>query len=495
MRLHLLAAAVGLTFALAGCASSGGLHPQGKPIDPSSLATGQSLGQASAPDATWPQADWWTGLGDPQLDALIAEALKDNPGLAVADARAREAQAAAGVAHADLTPDISAGASVAGARLPASVPALGNGHFGWAKYAYGSFKWSPDLWGGRHAAWRAAIGKGRAAEVEAHAARVELSGNVARAYVQLGYAYAQQDVAQAELQRANDARKLTHQRVDAGIDNRIQLEQANAEVAGAQQQAEQAARAIDAARSALSVLLGKGPDRGRDITRPQLLPPSMLSVPANLPVNLIGHRADLVAARWQVEASGEDIKAAKAEFLPNLGLTALAGVIGFGGSNILNLPSRFYSVAPALSLPIFNGGRLRYNLRGKDAQYDIAVAKYNQTLVKAVNEVADDVDALQSLQQQATSEQQALDAARSAWKLAEQRYKAGVGSYLEALTVRQQLLVAEQRMAALKAQQSDQSVQLIQALGGGYRPAHGQLPPEPKATASSSVSPTPDNRS
>ncbi|EIL96112.1 RND efflux system outer membrane lipoprotein NodT, partial [Rhodanobacter sp. 115] len=95
MRLHLLAAAVGLTFALAGCASSGGLHPQGKPIDPSSLATGQSLGQASAPDATWPQADWWTGLGDPQLDALIAEALKDNPGLAVADARAREAQAVA----------------------------------------------------------------------------------------------------------------------------------------------------------------------------------------------------------------------------------------------------------------------------------------------------------------------------------------------------------------------------------------------------------------
>jgi NodT family efflux transporter outer membrane factor (OMF) lipoprotein len=470
MRLHLLAAAVGLSLALAGCASSGGLHPEGKPIDPSSLASARSLGQASAPDATWPQADWWTGLGDPQLDALIAEALKDNPGLAAADARVRAAQAAAGVAHADLTPDIGAGGSVAGARLPSSVPGLGNGHFGLAKYAYASFKWSPDLWGGRRAAWQAALGKGRAAEVEAHAARVDLSVNVARAYVQLGYAYAQQDVAQAELQRADEARRLTRQRVDAGIDNRIQLEQADAEVAGAQQQVAQAARAIDAARSALSVLLGKGPDRGLDIARPHLLPPSALSVPADLPANLIGHRADLVAARWQVEAAGKDIEAAKAEFLPNLNLTALAGVIGFGGGNILELPARFYSVAPALSVPIFNGGRLRYNLRGKDAQYDLAVAQYNQTLVGAVNEVADDVDALQSLRRQADAERRALDAARDAWTLAEQRYKAGVGSYLEALTVRQQLLAAEQRMAALDAQQSDQSVQLIQALGGGYRP-------------------------
>jgi len=494
MRLHLPVAAVGLTLALAGCATSAGLHPQGKPIDPSSLATGRSLAQVTASEAAWPQTDWWTGLGDPQLDALIAEALKNNPSLAVADARVRAAQAAAGVTHADLIPSIGAGGSVAGARLPTSVPALGSGHFGLAKYAYASFKWSPDLWGGRRAAWQAAVGEARAAEVEAHAARVELSGNVARAYVQLGYAYTQQDVAKDELQRASEARKLTRQRVDAGIDNRIQLEQANAEVASARQQTAQAAQAIDAARNALSALLGKGPDRGLEITRPQLLPPSKLAVPADLPANLIGHRADLVAARWRVEAAGKDIKAAKAEFLPNLGLTALAGVIGFGGGNILTLPSRFYSVAPALSLPIFNGGRLRYNLRGKDAQYDLAVAQYNQALVQAVNEVADDVDALRSLRRQVRAEAQALAAAREAWTLAEQRYKAGVGSYLEALTVRQQLLAAEQRMAALKAQQSDQSVQLIQALGGGYTPGNGQTPPVPDSTTANTSSPT-DNRS
>lgn len=481
MRLHLLAAAVGLSLALASCASGGGLHPDGKPIDPSSLNSAHSLANVPA-NAAWPSADWWTGLGDPQLDALITEALADNPTLAIADARTRQAQAVAGVAEAARQPSFNVGGSVAEARIPTTVPGLGNGHVAPAKYVYGSFKWDIDLWGGKRAAWEAAVGQVRAAEVDARAARIELSTNVARAYVQLGYAYTQQDLAKAELQRAGEARKLTAQRVDAGIDNKMQLRQGDAEVASAEEQLAVAARAIDSAQSTLSVLLGKGPDRGRDIGRPHLVSPAELAVPGNLSVDLVGHRADLVAARWHVEAAGKDIKVAKTEFLPNISLGVMAGLIGVGGENLFQLPARFYSVAPSVSLPIFDGGRLRANLSGKDAQYDLAVAQYNQTLVRAINEVADDVDALQSLQQQTEAQQRALVAAQDAWKLAEQRYQAGIGSYLEALSVRQQLLVAEQRMAALQAQQSDQSVQLIQALGGGYRPAAGQQPPASTAS-------------
>lgn len=484
MRLHLLAAAVGLTIALAGCASSGGLHTDGTPIAPASLKAEQSLSGVLS-NAAWPSADWWTGLGDPQLDALISEALADNPSLAVADARAREAQAAAGEADAERTPTFNVGGSVADTRLPTTLPELGNGHLTPARYVYGSFKWNIDLWGGKRAAWQAALGQARAAEVEARAARVELSANVASAYVQLGYAYTQQDLAKAELARAEAMRRLTAQRVTAGLDNQMQLKQGDAEVASAQEQLAVAGRAIDAAESALSVLLGKGPDRGREIGRPHLLSPAALAVPADLPVNLVGHRADLVAARWRVEAAGKDIKAAKTTFLPNLNLGAMAGLISMGGASLFQLPARFYNVAPAVSMPIFDGGRLRANLAGKDAQYDLAVAQYNQTLVRAINDVADDVDALQSLQQQAAAQSRALAAAQDAWQLADQRYQAGVGSYLEALSVRQQLLVAEQRMAALQAQQSDQSVQLILALGGGYRPGAGQLPPAAATSVSS----------
>ena len=472
MRLHSLAAATALTLVLAGCASSGGLHPDGKLLEPSALQAQRSLAAPADAGATWPTADWWTGLGDPQLDALIAEALANNPGLAAADARARQAQAAAGIADAMRGPSVNAGAAVSGARLPTTLlPSdVGGGHFAWAKYGYLSFNWGLDLWGGKRAAWEAAVGQDRAVEVEARAARIELSANVARAYAQLGYAYAQQDVAQAELERARKARELTAQRVHAGLDSQLQLKQGDAEVAGAEQQLAVASRAIDASRSALSVLLGEGPDRGLDITRPQLLTPAQLAAPANLPVELVGHRADLVAARWRVEAASKDIQSAKTDFLPNVDIGALAGLVAMGSTNLFQAPARFYQAGPSLSLPIFDGGRLRANLAGKDAQYDLAVAQYNQTLIGALNQVADDYAAQQSLTTQVDAQQRALDAANDAWRLAQQRYQAGVGSYLEALSVRQQLLVAEQRMAALKAQQVDLSVQLIQALGGGYRP-------------------------
>ncbi|GFZ88271.1 efflux transporter outer membrane subunit [Dyella caseinilytica] len=476
MRLHILAAAVGLTFALAGCATSGGIHPDGTPIDPSSLKADRSLAKVQVSDAAWPKQDWWTGLGDPQLNALIAEALHDNPTLAVADARARAAQAAAGAADAAREPTVGVGGSVAEARIPTSIPALGNGHLGAAKYVYGSFKWDLDLWGGQRAAWEASLGQLRASEVDAQAARIELSTNVGRAYVQLSYAYVQQDVAAAELKRASEARDLTRQRVAAGIDNQIQLKQSDSEVASAEGQKAQADRAIDAARSALSVLLGKGPDRGLDIGRPELVSANALTVPANVPMELVGHRADLVAARWRVEAAGKDIKSAKTEFLPNVNIGAMVGLVNLGGSNLFQMANRFYEVAPAISLPIFDGGRRRANLNSKDAQYDLAVAQYNQTLVSAINEISDDYDALNSLKDQVAAQQRAVDAASDAWTLSEQRYKSGIGSYLEALSVRQELLAAEQRMASLHAQQADLNVQLIQALGGGFRPqADSQL--------------------
>ncbi|KRA33614.1 multidrug RND transporter [Rhodanobacter sp. Root627] len=483
MRLHLLAAAAALTLALAGCASSGGLHPDGTPIDPATLKADHSLAHFSA--AAWPSTDWWSALGDPQLDALIAEALQNNPDLGVADARARAAQAEAGVVDAARKPSVNGGASVAAARPPAAL--LGDkAHFGLAKYGYASFNWDLDLWGGKRAAWEAAVGQARAAEVDARAARIELSGNVARAYAQLGYAFTQQDLAASELQRASQSRELTRQRVAAGIDNQIQLRQGDAEVASAEQQVALASRAVDAARSSLSVLLGKGPDRGLQIARPQLLHPAELAVPSNLPLDLVGHRADLVAARWRVEAAGKDIKAAKTEFLPSISIGAMAGVVSMGGANPLSLAGRFYQFGPSLSLPIFDGGKLRANLSGKDAQYDIAVAQYNRTLVGALNQVADDLSALQSLQQQLDAQQRAQDAAQQAWQLAEQRYKAGIGSYLEALSVRQQLLAAERGTAQLQAQQVDLSVQLIQALGGGFRPQADAPAPLSSSTPSRS---------
>jgi len=474
----LLAAAI----TLAGCASTGGLHTDGTPTDTAALHGERSFAKIQTTPAAWPASDWWTKLGDVQLDALITEALKDNPDLASADARAKEAQSQVAAQNAKRLPTVNAAGSVAGVYLPTTaVPAPIGGSFGTYPAVYASFSWSLDLWGGKRAAWEAALGQARAAEVDAHAARLTLSVNVARAYVQLGYAFAEKDVTDAQLKRANASHALVKQRVAAGIDNRLQIKQAETEVASAEQQVAVADEAIDAARIALAVLLGKGPDRGLDIARPQALQPTALALPPNLTADLIGRRADLVAARWRVEAATKSIAAVKTEFLPNVGLSAFAGLTSSSFDNLLSLPARFALVQPAISLPIFDGGRRRSDLNNADAGYDLAVAHYNSTLVGAINDVADKLANLGSLQTQIAAQQRAVDAARGAYELSQQRYKAGIGSYLDTLSVQQQLLTAEQRAAALAAQQVDTSVRLVQALGGGFD-AGGDVPPVAAAT-------------
>ncbi|MBS0591551.1 MAG: efflux transporter outer membrane subunit [Proteobacteria bacterium] len=463
--------------ALAGCADMSGLHTDVSIIDATTIHGERDVGKVATTLAAWPTANWWTSLGDVQLDALIAEALKDNPDLASADARAKEAQSQVVAQNAKRLPTVNAAGSVAGVYLPTTAaPAPVGGSFGTYPAVYASFSWSLDLWGGRRAAWEAALGQARAAEIDTHAARLALSVNVARAYVQLGYAFTEKDVAGAQLKRASATHALVRQRVAAGIDNRMQIKQAEAEVASAEQQVAVADEAIDAARIALAALLGKGPDRGLDIARPKALSPAALALPPNLTADLIGRRADLVAARWRVEAATKNIAAVKTEFLPNLGLSAFAGLTSSSFNDLISLPARFAMVQPAISLPIFDGGRRRADLNNADAGYDLAVAHYNSTLVGAVNDVADKLANLGSLATQIAAQQRAVDAARSAFDLSEQRYKAGIGSYLDTLSVQQQLLGAEQRAAALAAQQVDTSVRLVQALGGGFFDA-GDAPP------------------
>jgi NodT family efflux transporter outer membrane factor (OMF) lipoprotein len=471
-RFSLASTALVVALALAGCATPGGLHTTGKTIDASSLKSDQSFAGVTLSPTAWPAQDWWQSFGDPQLSALIDEALKNNPTLSEAEARARQAQAVAAGVDAARMPQVDLDAEVIGARYSEKdpvYPSYALGTFAWGKAVTAGLSWDLDLWGGKRAAWEAALGRSRAAEIDAHAARIQLSVNVARAYVNLGYAFAERDVAEHEWERASKSLTLTQRLVAGGLGTSQQQALADSQVASAEQQKVQADRAIDAARSALSVLLGEGPDRGLSITRPQMLNTDQLALPDQLQVDLIGRRADLVAARWQVEASSKDIKAARTEFLPNINLSAMAGFVAVGGStNVFQLPARTYQVGPALSLPIFDGGRLRANLAGANAVYDEAVARYNGLLIRAVNEVADLVSALNSVHAQIALEERAQRDAQKSWDDAMAAYKGGISGQLTPLLARQQLLLTEQRLAALRSQQADLSVRMIDALGGGY---------------------------
>ncbi|MFZ2235539.1 MAG: efflux transporter outer membrane subunit, partial [Dokdonella sp.] len=422
--------------ALSACASMQGLLPSTMQREAVSLHAEQSLADIKLSDAAWPATDWWRALGDPQLDALIDEALRGNPNLEAADARTRLALAQADATDAAQKPTVGAGFSASGIRIPESVvePPIG-GHYSTLYRATVNFEYGIDLWGGKRAAWEAAVDRVHASEVDAQAARVLLSGNVARGYADLANAFAMSDVAQRELDRATDVRKLTDQRVRAGIDSLLQFKQADARVPAARQQMAAAQFDVVRARSALAGLLGAGPDRGLAINRPKTFNKVALELPSHLPAELLGRRADIVAARWRVEAASRDIDVANAAFYPNFDLTAAVGLASLGLSNFLTAQSRYYQVAPAVSLPIFDGGRLRSGLSARDAQRDLAVANYNQRLVSALRSVADAITAMRSFDEQVAASDEVAATTRAAYDLAMRRYNGGVGNYLEALSV------------------------------------------------------------
>jgi NodT family efflux transporter outer membrane factor (OMF) lipoprotein len=459
-----------IALSLAGCANFHGLDTQGKSLKAEDLKAGQSLANIHLSPAAWPKRDWWTSLGDPQLDGLIREALRDSPDMQIASARSHQALAAAAAADADRAPTLNADASVQRARFNREQDPLGQGNaYSTSRNLEATFSYNFDLWGGERAAWEAALGQARAAEIDRQAAALTLAADVARAYSNLAQANIVADLAEEDLKRTGQMLSLGQRRHTAGIDSDYQLQQTESLQASSQEQALNAEKQLASARIALSVLLGKGPDRANEIARPKVLQPAVVQLPSTLPAELLGRRPDLVAARWRVEAASNDIVASKTRFYPNLNLSAAAGTQSILGDALFGGPSRFWNIAPTVSLPIFDGGRLRASLDARDADYDLAVAQYNKSLVKALGDVSDSIVQVRSLNRQIDASQHAADVAKRSFDTVSQRYGAGIGSYVDVLTIEQQLLQAQQQLASLNAERIDQSIQLMQALGGGFQ--------------------------
>lgn len=452
---------------LAGCASTEGLSTQGQLRDASTLAAGKSLGKATLSAAAWPSERWWASFGDPQLDALVDEALSASPALDAADARTRKAIAQAGLADAARKPSLGAGAQVLGLQIPETLagPDLG-GDFSVAELLTLNLKYNPDFWGADKAKWQAALGNARAAEVDAQAARLQLAANIVRAYVALAQAFDAQDAANAEAARSDALVKLNQQRIKAGLDNTIALNQNQSASAAARQQAQAAQQQIDALRNALAALVGAGPDRGLEIARPMLATPDV-AVPSSLPSDLLARRADIVAARWRVEAAQHGIDASKAAFYPTINLSMMVGLAAGNLGDLFGSDALLINGGPALTLPIFEGGRLRNQLMGSHADYDLAVANYNQSLLGAIREVADAVQGARALDAQLASTRIARDTAAKAYAAVAQRHRAGLANQLDVLAAQKPLLQLDQQLAALNAKRRTATIDLDQALGGG----------------------------
>lgn len=476
-RLSLLLVAL----SLAGCANYSGLLTSGTRVDAKQLQANQSLTGVTLSPAAWPASDWWKSLGDTQLDGLIGEALRDSPDMQVASARTHQATAAAYAADAERMPTVDASASVSRSRLAKDQDPTGQGgELSTLRSLSANFNYNFDLWGGQRANWEAAVGQAHAAEIDQRAAQLTLAADVARAYSNLAHAYVVLDLAEEDRSRTGQMLNLGAQRLKSGIDSQYQYQQSESLAATSQEQLIDAQKSLRSAQIALAVLLGKGPDRSNQLVRPNVLKPAVVALPSSLPAELLGRRPDLVAARWRVEASGKSIAASKTRFYPNLNLSAAAGTESLLGDALFGSASRFFNIAPTVSLPIFDGGRLRADLDARDADYDLAVAQYNKSLIQALGDVSDDINQLRALGGQIQATQHATDVIKQSYGTVVQRYGSGVGNYLDVLTIEQTLLQSQRQLADLNAQRINLSIQLMQALGGGFE---GKGPDEENAPA------------
>jgi NodT family efflux transporter outer membrane factor (OMF) lipoprotein len=479
MREHLGLAAGTLILALllAACASTNGLTTEASLRDANALEVKKSLAAVPRSPSAWPRDEWWTVFNDPQLDALIDEALADNPSLRVAEARTRKALAIAATSKAALSPQVNAESEISRQRAPAhglTPPPLG-GQWGTLFQLQASFDWQLDFWGKNRSAYESALGQARAAEVDSAAARLALSVNIAQAYVQLHRAYLQLAVAQATLKEREQIYALTRDRNSAGIDSRLELKQAETALPATREQIAQLDETIGLTRNALAALLGAGPDRGLAIAVPVPNALHTVALPSDIPAELVGRRPDIVAQRWRIEAAQKDVASAKAAFYPDVNLVALIGLQSIGPAGFLSAASRMVGIGPAVSLPIFDGGRLRGNLAGSDADYDIVVEQYNELLDNALRDIVDQLTSLASVETQHREQEQALADAQEAYDLALLRYREGIGNYLQVLSAESPLLAQQSLEADLRARDLQLSIDLVRALGGGFTASEGAV--------------------
>jgi NodT family efflux transporter outer membrane factor (OMF) lipoprotein len=463
-----------LALALCACVDRGGWQPTPQ-LAPQDLAVSRTVADARVEPTAWPAEGWWQRLGDAQLDALVDEALAGSPSLATAEARLRAAQGRAIAARGARLPTTTVNAEVTRQRYAEDYlfpPPFGGSYVNDGRVAL-DLSWDVDFWGRNRALLAAARSGVAAAEADRAAARLALAVAVVQAYIQLDLQYALLDVTNDNLKQQQSILELTEQRVSAGLENTARVKQSEGQVALTRAAVAYVEGAIQLARNQLADLISAGPDRGAQLRRPQLTAPAAIGLPSVLPADLLGRRPDVAAARAQVESATHGVKAAEADFYPNVNLTAFAGFQSIDLSQLFEPANRVLGAGAALSLPVFNRGALRGALLARQAQVDQSVAQYNQTLLDAVREVADVVANWRALERETREQQLALDDAQRSYDLTTERYRAGLDNYLSVLSSQNQVLTAQGLGAELEARRLTFSVDLVRALGGGYTPPAG----------------------
>ncbi|MGZ5199322.1 MAG: efflux transporter outer membrane subunit [Telluria sp.] len=473
LRLTKTAAAV-LALALAGCVHIPADQSQAKGPDFDRVQHDASL--ALARDA-WPAQEWWKQYTEPQLDELVTRALRDNPTMAVAQARIASARAAVGAERAAEGPQVDLAGGLNRQRYSGTglfpEPIGGNWFNDTSVQVRASYDF--DWWGRHRAAVAAALGEANARQADAAQAAQTIAAGVAQSYFRLQSLWARERNTRQQIAVERDILSGRKLRLKQGLVNIDMVQSAEQDLASLDTQAEsyagQAARELEALRA----LVGAGADNFPNIVRRQIPAEPYPALPRKLGMELLARRPDLQAARWRVEAALGRTRAAEAAFYPDINLSAAAGLDTVSVSRLLEWASRTMLAGAVFSLPIFDSGRLETGLGVARAQRDELIADYNQSVLNAVRDVSQEAATLQGLAKQRRAQLEATRAAVQLQHNAEARVKAGLAESTAVL----QAQLAYLRLADTSIQLFDAELQtqvaLVKALGGGYRAEPAQV--------------------
>ena len=475
---------------LAGCAVGPDFVKPESGLGDVRLAPGPEHANLAPTPAAVP-AHWWLLFNDAVLAELQSRAQAGSLDLQVAAERIEQSRAQLGISASQLLPNVSAGASYAREALSENgkFAALGAPTSPSDFWQLGfDASWEIDVWGRARRAREGAAAALEATVYDREAARVTLSAEVARTYLQLRGTQAQLDIAEQNLTIAERTLHLAESRERNGVATRFETSSARAQLANIKATVPELTQRRNALMNGLALLLGE-PPRALDaqLRKSMPLPSLPTRIPVGVPSELAHRRPDILRAEAHLHAATAAIGVAKADFYPRVGLKGRFGVEAFEGGDLSSWDSRFFSVGPTVYLPIFQGGRLTQRLALNEARQKTAALAYRQTVLRAWHEVDNALDAWAAQRRQHDELQVSYEQNKQALQAAERGYQEGATDYLSVLTAQLNVLSSQTRLNASATNATLTVVNLYKSLGGGWNP--DTFMTEPRSVVHSSTAP------
>jgi NodT family efflux transporter outer membrane factor (OMF) lipoprotein len=413
--------------------------------------------------------EWWKNFHDSQLDALVEQGLSANTDLKIADARISEVRAMRGIANSARYPNIEQSTVIARRRTvvqtPNSIGAVDTGVF---EIGFDA-NWELDVFGGVRNSVKVATAEVRVAEESRRDVMITVIAEVARNYIALRGYQRQLDVARSNISTQLDTRNLTAVRAKAGLATELDVTRAEAQLAFTEAVVPELEAAIANTIHRIGVLLGKPPGAlVAELQTTESIPAIPPEIPVGFPVELLRRRPDVRRAEAEIVAQTAQLGVARSELYPKFQLTGLLGRTATSPASLTLGLGNFFFIGPSIRVPIFNGGRIRSNIRAQDARLDQAILSYEDTLRRSLEEVENSLTSYEREREQRVQFEKAVASNRRSVELARELYRAGLSDFLSVLEAEKALYTSEDELAQSEAAGATNLVALYKALGGGW---------------------------